>query len=57
MNGKKNKDLQGLIHPYTFVLQEGKAIRQNYLDFSLLLLWRRPEFIHNSPRKRKSNSC
>lgn len=55
MHGKKNKDLNGLLHPYTFVLQEGKAIRKNYLDFSLLLLWSRPEFINNGLRKKKAS--
>jgi len=57
MNEKKNKDLHGLIHPYTFVLQEGKAIRQNYLDFSLHLLWSQPEFIKKNPKKRKTIRC
>jgi len=54
MKGKKHKDLNLLLHPYTFVLQEGKTIKQNYLDFSLLLLWGKPEFINNGPKKRKS---
>jgi len=54
MKTKKNKDLNLQAHPYTFVLQEGKAIKHNYLDFSLLLLWGKPEFIDKAPKVYKS---
>ncbi|NGX57912.1 MAG: hypothetical protein K940chlam3_00811 [Chlamydiae bacterium] len=57
MKGKKNQDLNTLIRPYTFVLQEGKAIKNNFLDYSLRLLLGRPEFIHGSfSRRRKRRS-
>jgi hypothetical protein len=35
---KNNKDLRLLLHPYIFVLREGKKINKNFLDYSLLML-------------------
>lgn len=32
-----NKNLQSILHPYTFVLEEGKTIEDNLLDYSLKL--------------------
>ena len=35
---KYRKDLKLIVHPYLFVLKEGKKIQENYLDYSLLML-------------------
>lgn len=33
-----NKSLKLLAHPYIFMLKEGNQIKENFLDFSLLML-------------------
>lgn len=56
MAKKKDQEPQDLVlltRPYTFVLQEGGAIRQNYMDYSLKLLTGRPEMLIS--KKRISN--
>ena len=35
---RSNKDLKLILHPYIFVLKEGKKIQADYLDYSLLML-------------------
>ncbi len=35
---KMHRDLKQIIHPYMFVLKEGKGIGQNPLDYSLMML-------------------
>jgi len=50
-------DLNLLVRPYTFILQEGCEIRDDYLDYSLKLMLGRPEFLWNrrssAPSKKK----
>ncbi len=38
MSSKTHKDLKQILHPYLFVLKEGKEISDDYLDYSLLML-------------------
>lgn len=39
MASKVNKkNLKHILHPYLFVLKEGPKIRDNYMDYSLLIL-------------------
>lgn len=52
MKTKKNHDLNLLIRPYTFVLQEGKTIKNNFMDYNLKLLLGKPEFIKTPHSKR-----
>ncbi|GEM_PF-1773649 len=42
------KDITALVKPYTFVLQEGEEIRDDYLDYSLRLLIGRPEVLRTT---------
>jgi len=35
---KSRKNFDNILHPYIFVLKEGKEIKENFLDYSLLLL-------------------
>jgi hypothetical protein len=48
-----NKEFEKLFKPYMFVLKEGKQIKKNPLDYSLLILQvSRPQII-KSPAKQK----
>lgn len=38
MKESRPKPFEHFLHPYVFVLKEGKEINQNFLDYSLLLL-------------------
>lgn len=38
MNQPRSKNFDHLLHPYIFILKEGKEIQRNFLDYSLLLL-------------------
>ena len=38
MGFRSNKDLKVILHPYLFVLKEGKKIQKDFLDYSLLML-------------------
>jgi hypothetical protein len=38
MKESRTKPFDHFLHPYIFVLKEGKEINQNFLDYSLLLL-------------------
>lgn len=38
MKESRSKPFDHFLHPYVFVLKEGKEIHKNYLDYSLLLL-------------------
>lgn len=42
---KSQHPLKTFLHPYIFVLKEGRAIKRDYLDYSLMML-----FIHSSER-------
>lgn len=51
MPTQSNKNLKALLHPYIFVLKEGGGIKDNFLDYSLMmLLVTSPETI-KSPKK------
>lgn len=46
-NKLKDK-LKLIVHPYLFVLQEGKDIKENFLDYSLMILQiGRAEILHS----------
>lgn len=49
MAAKVNKDLILLCHPYLFALKEGSDIRQDFLDYSLLLMQRNCSEVIKSP--------
>lgn len=38
MPPKTSKDLKQMLQPYLFVLKEGKSIKEDLLDYSLLML-------------------
>lgn len=38
MKEPRSKPFDHFLHPYVFVLKEGKEIDENFLDYSLLLL-------------------
>ena len=45
---KISQDLKLLLHPYIFVLKEGRKINNDFLDYSLLMLQVTcPETIHS----------
>ncbi len=44
-----NQHLRSLVYPYTFVLQEGKRIKKNLLDYSLMIMLSEPSEIIRSP--------
>lgn len=55
MTFKYSKDLKLILHPYLFVLKEGKQIQDDLLDYSLMmLLVSCPETI-KSPRTEVKN--
>lgn len=40
-----NNERNPLLHPYIFVLKEGKEIKKDFLDYSLMMLFVHPEII------------
>ncbi len=38
MSSKLHQDLKQIVHPFMFVLKEGKAIGNDLLDYSLMML-------------------
>lgn len=38
MGFQARKNLHVIVHPYIFVLKEGKKIKKDYLDYSLMML-------------------
>ena len=38
MTSQSKKNLQLILHPYVFVLKEGIEIKDNFLDYSLMIL-------------------
>ncbi|KAF3361498.1 hypothetical protein PHSC3_001873 [Chlamydiales bacterium STE3] len=48
--------LTNMIHPYVFLLKEGKAISENYLDYSLLMLQTTCPEVIPSPFKKHSEN-
>lgn len=56
MTQKVPDHLTNMLHPYVFVLKEGKKISENYLDYSLLMLQTTcPEVIHSPFKTHKDN--
>lgn len=49
MKADSTRDLQALLHPYLFVLKEGKDIKDNLMDYSLLMLRVNATEVINSP--------
>lgn len=49
MQDNSARDLQILLHPYLFVLKEGKDIKDNLLDYSLHMLRINATEVINSP--------
>jgi hypothetical protein len=53
---KYRKDLKLLVHPFLFVLKEGRKIQDNFLDYSLLMLQVvSPEILKSPPDQEKSS--
>ena len=38
MRSKTNIHLRTMLHPYIFVLKEGKGINDNFFDYSLMMM-------------------
>ena len=43
MSSRSRHHLKSILHPYIFVLKEGRKIQKDFLDYSLMML-----FIHSS---------
>lgn len=56
MKESRSKPFDHFLHPYIFVLKEGKEIHKNFLDYSLLLLQVGQVDILPSPHHPKSFS-
>jgi len=46
-----DKQLDAFLHPYLFVLKEGKGFKENMLDYSLLMLHVRCHEIIKTPKQ------
>lgn len=38
MSSKSKQGLKSILHPFLFVLKEGRGIKNDYLDYSLMML-------------------
>ncbi|MBA3720809.1 MAG: hypothetical protein H0W88_00230 [Parachlamydiaceae bacterium] len=56
MRGSPTKGFDQVLHPYVFLLKEGKEIKSDFLDYSLLLLQVGQPDIIPSPRKNNQSS-
>lgn len=54
MKESRQKPFDHFLHPYIFVLKEGKEINSDFLDYSLLLLQVGQADILHSPRQNPS---
>lgn len=50
MSHKMHKDLRHILHPYMFVLREGREFHENLLDYSLMMLHVNCLEVMESPR-------
>ena len=57
MKESRSKPFDHFLHPYIFVLKEGKEIHQDFLDYSLLLLQVGQADILPSPNHSKTISA
>ena len=57
MKESRSKPFDHFLHPYIFVLKEGKEIHQDFLDYSLLLLQVGHADILPSPNNSKTISA
>lgn len=55
MKWQSPRNFDHVLHPFMFVLKEGKNIKSNYLDYSLLLLQVGLTDIIPSPSSKTSN--
>lgn len=53
MSSKPNSQIALLCHPYLFALKEGNKIRDNLMDYSLLLLQRNCTEVIKSPSTKR----
>lgn len=49
MTENPNNALNTFLYPYTFILQEGKQIKKDLLDYSLMIMLTHPLEIIHSP--------
>ncbi|WP_068470127.1 hypothetical protein [Candidatus Protochlamydia phocaeensis] len=56
MKESRTKQFDHLLHPYIFVLKEGKDIHTDFLDYSLLLLQVGQADTLPSPQSSRSSS-
>lgn len=53
---ESRKTFDQLLHPYVFILKEGREIQEDFLDYSLLLLQVGISDVLPSPRSPKSST-
>lgn len=58
-SSKSRHHLKGILHPYVFFLKEGREIKEDFLDYSLMMLFintsetiRSPEIEDVKPAKK-----
>jgi hypothetical protein len=56
MKESQSKEFDQLLHPYVFVLKEGKEIQTDFLDYSLLLLQVGRPTVLPSPKHKPAKS-
>lgn len=50
MRSRQANPLKAIFHPYIFVLKEGKEIKKDFLDYSLMML-----FVHSKETIKSPN--
>ncbi len=50
---QNNNERNHLLHPYIFVLKEGKEIKKDFLDYSLMMLFVHPEVLKAQKRDQR----
>lgn len=56
MKETQSKQFDQFLHPYIFILKEGKEIHQDFLDYSLLLLQVSLADVLPSPKGQKTST-
>jgi hypothetical protein len=55
MTSRPTNPLKSILHPYIFILKEGKKIKKDYLDYSLMILFIHSHETLRSPTSTKEN--
>jgi hypothetical protein len=56
MKESRTKKFDHFLHPYVFILKEGKEIQEDFLDYSLLLLQVGQADVIPSPNTQKTST-